>query len=283
MVLGVKNMEINKDTTVCISIALKPGNFGATVHNAAYKKLGMNFIYKPFGLEPSNLPVAIQFIKALKIRGCGVSMPYKEDIMKYLDKIDETAKKIGAVNTVVNANGVLEGYNTDYYGAKIALEKTFKLKGKTVLIIGAGGAARAISAAVKELGAKEVFITNRTFEKAEKLAEEFDLSLIKFDEIKNIKADLLVNATPVGMNPDTEKIIIDISLLNNFKALLDVVTAPPETLLMKESKKKGLTVIPGYLMSLYQSAKQFELYTGIEAPLDVMKESLKELLGIKNW
>jgi len=283
MALGVRKMQINKDTTVCISIALKPGNFGATVQNAAYKALEMNYIYKPFGIEPADLPHIAKTIRAFKIKGCGVSMPYKMDVMKYIDKIDDNAKKIGAVNTIVNNNSLLEGYNTDYYGAKIALEKMFNPKGKIVLIVGAGGAARAISLALKELGAKKIYITNRTPEKAEELAKEFGLETIKFSDIKNMKADLFVNATPVGMNPDADKMIIESSLLPNFKALLDVVTAPPETSLMKEAKKKGLTIIPGYVMSLYQSAKQFELYTGREAPLDVMKKSLIELLGIKNW
>lgn len=276
-------MEIDRDTTVCISIALKPGNFGAVVQNAAYKAMGLNFIYKPFGIEPSDLPHVIKAIKTLKIRGCGVSMPYKVDAMKYLDRIDEKAKKIGAVNTIVNSNGILEGYNTDYYGAKIALEKIFKPKGKTVLMIGAGGVARAISLALKELEAEKIFITNRTQEKAESLADEFGLQAIEFEDIKKIRTDLFINATPVGMNPEIDKMIIDSSFLNNFKVVLDVVTSPPETLLMREAKKKGLIVIPGYVMSLYQSAKQFELYTGKEAPFDVMKKSLIDIWGIKDW
>jgi shikimate dehydrogenase len=276
-------MQINKDTTVCISIALKPGNFGSTIHNAAYKALGLNFIYKPFGIEPVDLPSVVNAMKAFKIRGCGVSMPYKIDIMKYLDKIDEKAKKIGAVSTIVNTDGILEGYNTDYDGAKIALEKMFNPKGKTVLIVGAGGVGRAISLAVKELGASKIYVADRTLEKAELLAKEFGLNPIKLEDVKNMKVDLFVNATPVGMNPDTKKMVIDVSLLSNFSALLDVVTAPPETLLMREAKKKGLKVIPGYLMALCHAAKQFELYTGKKAPLDVMKNSLRDLLGIKNW
>ena len=274
-------MEINKDTTVCISISLKPGNFGAAVHNAAYKAIGLNFVYKPFGIEPSDLSHAVKAIKALKIRGCGVSMPYKVDIMQYLDEIEDNARKVGAVNTVVNTNGILKGYNTDYYGAKIALEKVFNPKDRTACVVGAGGAARAISLALKELGAEKIYITNRNRGKSERVAKEFGLQSINIEDLKNIKADLFVNATPVGMQPETDKMIIDSSLLRNFKCLLDVVTAPPETKLMKEAENMGLQVIPGHLMSLYQAAKQFELYTEREAPLDAMKQSLRDLLGIK--
>ena len=273
--------SIDKDTKVCVSISLKPGNFGAIVHNAAYEATGLNYIYKPFGVKPEDLENAVNAIRVFNICGCGVSMPYKGDVIKYLDKLDEGAKKIGAVNTIVNDNGILTGYNTDYYGAKMALESMFNPEGKRVLIVGAGGAARAISLAAKDLGAKEIYIANRDNEKAALLAKEFGLIKSDFKEIQNLKAELLVNATPVGMSPDTEKAIIEAPSLKNFKALLDVITAPPETRLMKNAKKVGLVVIPGHLMSLHQAAKQFELYTEKAAPLEAMRESLKTLLGVK--
>ena len=144
---------VNRKTEVCISIATKPGNFGSAFHNSAYDLLGLNWVYIPRKVESAtDLERAINGVCALNIKGCSVSMPYKETVIKYLDELDISAEKIGAVNTIKQLNdGTLKGYNTDFYGAKKALEKA-EIKGKEVLMIGAGGAAKAVGLAVRELG-----------------------------------------------------------------------------------------------------------------------------------
>src|SRR5581483_10912195 len=129
-------MKITKETICCISIAERPGNFGATIFNAVFQKLGMDYIYKPFKLIPGHLDEVTKSIKALGIRGCGVSMPHKSEILKYVDSVDGLAQKIGAANTVVNDKGVLKAYNTDCAGAMKALAEIFPMKGKSAHIVG---------------------------------------------------------------------------------------------------------------------------------------------------
>jgi len=266
-------MPLDKDTTLCISIAEKPSNFGTTIHNSAFQALKLNFIYKAFKIEKEGLAEAIRGIKVFGIRGCGVSMPHKTRVMQYLDSIDEHAKKIGAVNTIVNDAGRLIGYNTDYYGAKMALQNSYASAGKTALIIGTGGVARAIILALKDLGAN-INLTSRDKDKAKELTREFNVGFYG-GNLEDISGDILVNATPVGM--DGEGTIVEERVLEKFKAVLDVVVLK-ETPLIRKAKEKGLITIPGYKMSLYQALKQFELYTGKEAPVKVMEQSLRSLL-----
>ena len=161
------SFNINKDTNLCISISSKPSNFGTTVHNAAYKELGLNYIYKAFGTK--NLKGVIEGVRSLGIRGCSVSMPFKEDIIPYLDELDPLAESIGAVNTVLNTNGILKGFNTDVIAAIKSLEAIGLNKEDRVLLIGAGGVAKAILGALKMNGANDINITNRTDKRLEKL------------------------------------------------------------------------------------------------------------------
>ena len=146
-------MKINSDTKICISIAARPGDFGANFHNSAYKHLDLNWVYLPRKVvSATDLEKAISGVRGLNIKGCSVSMPHKQTVIKYMDDIDTSAAKIGAVNSIVqNEKGDLKGYNTDYYGAKKALERA-KINGKEVLMIGAGGVAKAVGLAVIELG-----------------------------------------------------------------------------------------------------------------------------------
>ena len=255
---------MTKETTVCISIAEKPGNFGATIFNAAFQELGLDFIYKPFAVKAEQLKGAVEGIRSLGIKGCGVSMPHKTEVIKYLDGIDAAAKEIGAVNTIVNERGFLVGYNTDFLGAQRALKEIYDVSQKRVLVIGAGGAAKAITAVLKGNGAGSIYMSNRDDNnKGQWRGQSFDL---------------LVNATPVGMAPNNDEMIIKENDLQLFEAVMDVVINPPQSLLLKLAEKSGKIVIPGHKMALHQAVAQFELYTGIKAPLEIMEQSLKKLL-----
>jgi len=270
-------MKITKDTKCCISIAERPGNFGSSIFNATFQKLKLDFIYKPFKLAKKDLPRAIEAIRTLNIRGCGVSMPHKTLIHKYLDKIDPVALKIGAINTVVNEEGILTGYNTDYLGAKAALKETFSVLGKTAHIVGSGGAARAIIVALKEGGATRLTISSRNKLEAKKIAKEFNVWYCPDTKKVGENVDLLVNATPVGMAPNIDDMIVSKVELLKYKAVMDVVVNPFNTKLISLAKKNNKIVIPGYKMALHQAAFQFSLYTGIKAPIDFMLKEMKKI------
>ena len=270
-------MEINNDTVVCISLASRPGNFGATVHNAAYRALGLNFLYKAFGI--SDIKGAVAGVRALGIRGCSVTMPFKVQVMKELDELDDAAQSIGAVNTVVNENGRLLGCNTDAYGAEVALQSLAITKDDTVLLLGAGGVAKAILYALGRLGVRRIFIATRT--EAEASRGMFGpCDFVQWESRHETKAEIIINATPIGMSPDDDHVPIDLKKTQGCRAVMDVVVSPMESLLLRIAKDMGLRVVPGYKMSLYQAAAQFQLYTGANAPLDVMERAITQLLQL---
>ena len=215
-------MKITKDTVCCISIAESPGNFGSLLFNQTFKALSLDFIYKPFRVTSTDLPHAIKGIRALNIRGCGVSMPHKTIVHKYLDAVDPLAKEIGAINTIVNRNGILTGYNTDVIGAAKALEDRYPISGKSAHIIGSGGAARAIIIALQKSSCQKISLSSRDEKRAQKIAREFDVAYCQNKKRGQIKADLLVNATPVGMTPNEEIMIVDereLGLIRRFPIL----------------------------------------------------------------
>ena len=273
----MKSIKITKNTECCISIASSPGNFGSFIFNQTFKALSLDFIYKPFRVNPDNLSGSIHGIRALNIRGCGVSMPYKTIVHKYLDMIDHTAKEVGAINTIVNKNGVLTGYNTDVVGAEKALEKYYPVKDRTAHIIGAGGVARAIIVALKKNLCKEIILSNRDEKKAQKISKEFNITYCSNKMRKQIKADVFINATPVGMAPLDQKMIIDENELKKYHAIMDVVVSPIHTKLIKVAKRERKISISGYIMAIHQAAAQFTLYTGKEAPLNIMMRYAKNI------
>lgn len=267
-------MNINKSTHVCMSIAAKPGNFGANFHNNAYDLLGLNWVYIPRKVESaSDLENAIKGVRVLDIRGCSVSMPHKETVIPHLDDLDVAAKKIGAVNTIKqNEDKTLKGYNTDFYGAKKALEKVV-IEGKGVLMIGAGGAAKAVGLAVKELGGS-LTIANRTYDRAKALSEKLNAGVISWEQVSNSSGYLLINTTSVGMKePDT--MIVPDKVIRNFNVVMDVVIYPARTRLLQTARKLFKKTIPGTLMCVYQAAKQFRIYTGLDAPKEIINNTLK--------
>ncbi|MDO8591172.1 MAG: shikimate dehydrogenase [bacterium] len=278
--MGKIKMINNRDTGLFISIAERPGNLGATLFNYSFEKLGMNATYLPLKLLSKDLPIAIAAIKAFHVKGCGVSMPHKSKVMKYLDRIDSQARKIGAVNTIVIKDNKLIGYNTDWEGAKRALTLLYKPKGKEVLIVGAGGAARAIIIALKSLQPKRISISNRDNKRSQQLAKEFGVSFVSWNNRNETKAQLVINATPVGMNNE-EAMVIEPYLLNTVEAVMDVVVSPKPTLLIRKAMEKKKICIAGVDMATYQAEAQFELYTGKKAPHRIVKEAMKKFLTKK--
>lgn len=266
----------NKDTILCISIAAKPSNFGMTVHNCAYRAADLNYLYKAFGI--SDLNGAIQGIRTFGIRGCSVSMPFKESVIPLLDELHPAAATIGAVNTIVNKNGYLKGYNTDVYGAEMVIKSLNLPSDCSVLLLGAGGVARAILYALKSLGIYDVTITNRSLNRLHDFNLAQKCEIIPWSDRSLKRATLLINCTPIGMVPDAEKMPIDSSALVFFQMVIDVVLSPPETRLIQISKKLGKRVAAGYEMGLHQAIRQFELYTEQEAPIKVMEDALQNYL-----
>jgi shikimate dehydrogenase len=269
---------INADTRICCLIGDPVGHsLSPLIHNAGYQALGINYAYIPFRV--SDIRGAIEGIRALGIRVASVTIPHKTKVLKYLDKLDPLAEKIGAVNTIVNEDGVLTGYNTDGDGAIQALEETTALEGKKVILIGSGGAASAIAFGLKAKGAKLV-VLNRTEDKAKRLAKKVNAEgfggLNRLPEISS--ADILINATPVGMLPKTDQTVIPKDLLHNRLTVFDIVYNPGETRLIAEARERGCAIVYGYKMLLYQAEKQFELFTGRQAPLPAMESALTQAL-----
>lgn len=266
-------MKINAQTKICCVIGDPiQHSLSPAIHNTGYKSLGLNFVYTAFRVE--NLKDAVLGFRALGIRGISVTVPHKVSVMPLLNKIDNKAKEIGAVNTIVNDNGTLTGYNTDSPAALRALKEITSLINKKTVIIGAGGAARAIAFGLK--GEKtDVLIINRTPEKAKTLAKETNSrfgGLSKLCEIKN--ADVIINATSAGMHPDTNTSIISQDFLRENQTVFDIVYNPKETLLIKYAKLKKCKIVYGYKMLLHQAALQFEMFTGLIPPVDIMEKTL---------
>jgi shikimate dehydrogenase len=245
------------------------------MHNTAYEYLALNFLYIPFAVD--NLKDAVAGLKALNFRGFTVSMPYKQDIMRYLDKIDPVAKQIGAVNTVLHENGKLSGYNSDWIGALEALKEVTTLKDKRVLLLGAGGAARAIAYGLRKSQAK-ITIFNRTEKKAKNLAKVFSVQYggtIK--QVRNFDYDILINATSVGFTDDAS--IIEPSVLRSNKIVMDVVFDKLQTTFLRAAKEKDCPTVPGYRMLMHQALFQFNMFTGRKAPFSIMEKLLVEKLS----
>jgi shikimate dehydrogenase len=251
------------------------------IHNAAFEHLGLNYTYLAFCV--SDMAGAIQGMKALNIRGFSVTVPHKIEVIKYLDQIDPVAQQIGAVNTVVNDNGYLTGYNTDWLGFVRSLEAYTSIPDKRVVILGAGGVARAIAFGIKERGGN-MTILNRAveIEMAQALATEIGCQWGDLTQYETVTtAEIVINTTPVGMYPDVAKTVIPTQHLRPEQIIYDVVYNPLETRLLREAKERGCQVIPGYEMLLLQGVAQFELWTGKSAPVDLMRTILKNRLTEK--
>ncbi len=266
---------INAKTKVCAIIGHPvEHSMSPTIHNAAFQQLGLNYVYVAFDVV--NVKAAIEAMRALDFRGYSVTIPHKVEVMKYLDRVDKLAAKIQAVNTVVNNNGLLTGYNTDVIGAIKSLKRRTELKGKKTALVGAGGAGRAIAFGLMEEKAT-LTIFDKDFEKARKLAKSVGCSYNPMEKIDS-SFDILINATPVGMHPKTNQMAVDEKILKPGMLVFDIVYNPIKTKLVETAEAKGCETISGIEMLIEQGAEQFRLWTGQEAPRELMKGVLlKEL------
>lgn len=269
-------MILNAKTKLCGIIANPvEHSMSPAMHNAAFQELGLNFAYLAFCV--SDVAGAIQGMRALNIRGLSVTVPHKVEVIQYLDEIDPVARQIGAVNTVVNENGHLKGYNTDWTGFVRSLEVHTTIQDKSVTILGAGGAARAIAFGIKQGGGK-MTILNRIeeIEMAENLATEIGCpwgDLSQLDAVTN--AEIVINTTPVGMHPGlVDLTVIDTKHLQLDQVVFDAVYNPLETKFLREAKERGCRTVAGSEMLLLQGVAQFELWTEEAAPVELMRTVL---------
>ncbi len=269
-------MNITARTKICMIIGDPvEHSLSPQMHNAGYEALQIDdqFVYLASRVNVNDIADFIKGIRAMHIRGISCTIPHKIAVIPYLDKIDAVAKKIGAVNTIVNDEGKLIGYNTDWLGILVPLEKHITLQNKTVALIGAGGAARAAAFAVTKKGAK-LAIYNRTIKKAKELAKEFNGEAYSLDEIQNVKsADIIINTTSIGLK-QKNKTPIPKKYISNKQIIFDAVYDSEESRLIKEAKKQDAQTISGIEMLLHQGFAQFRLFTGYEAPIDIMRKAI---------
>jgi shikimate dehydrogenase len=280
-------MNITGKTKICCLIGSPvEHSLSPIMHNAAFKALNLDYAYVAFNVSESQLKNAIYGIKALGIHGVNVTTPHKTTVIKFLDRLDESAAEVKAVNTILNVDSKLIGYNTDGIGAIKALEEHgVLLKDKKVILLGAGGAARAIAFSLIKNGCKLV-IFNRTFNKAKKLVKELkkknkkiEVSCYMLSE-ENLKkelkdANVLINATLVGMRPKENESLVKKEFLNSSLYVFDIVYDPLETKLLKDAKSVGANVINGLEMLIHQGAASFKIWTGKDAPIEVMRNAIR--------
>jgi 3-dehydroquinate dehydratase / shikimate dehydrogenase len=236
------------------------------IMNAALRRENVNGVY--LALHAKTLKDLLTCVREIPLHGLSITMPYKEAILEELDNTDTHTRKVGACNTVVRAqDGKLYGFNTDTAGVLRPLEKRITLEAAKILVIGAGGAARAAVFALKERGA-EVWILNRSIASAQKLARQAKARTAKRADLKKLQFDVIINATPVGMSNGQESPLNENEI--NARYVFDMVYDPPETRFMKLAQARGAQVIPGIEMFVYQAARQFEIWTGKPAPFDDM-------------
>ncbi len=253
-----------------------------TMHNAAFEKLGMDAIYLAFRVSPEEVGDAIRGGKSLGIAGLNVTIPLKEKALFFVN-VEEVAKKIGAINTLDFSSGTPVGYNTDGIGSlRVLKETTCEINGKNVLILGAGGAAKAISFYLDTDGAR-VTIANRTKERATQLASKLrnaDSIGLDSELRKYVKdSDILINATSMGMYPNEDATLVNADMMHPDLVVFDIVYNPMETKLLNEAKRAGVKkVVDGVKMLVYQGAASFKIWTKREPPINVMENAVREAL-----
>ena len=251
---------INKDTQLCISLSGRPGNFGTRFHNCLYRELGLNFIYKAFTTR--NLAAAIAGVRALGIRGCALSMPFKEACIEFVDEMDSTAKGIMSVNTIVNSGSYLKAYNTDYK-AVFELLRSHDIPANTPFAVrGSGGMAKAVICALKDAGFKDGRVVARNESAGNALARQYGYQWES--ELGALKPGLIINVTPIGMagGEEAENLSFPEEVIRSAQFVFDVVALPTETPLIRLARSLGKSTISGAEVAVIQAVEQFVLYTG---------------------
>jgi shikimate dehydrogenase len=258
--------QLNKETRLCISLAGRPTNIGTRFHNFLYRELGLDFVYKAF--TTSDLAAAIAGIRGLGIRGCGVSMPYKEACIPHLDRLDRSASALESVNTVVNDEGHLRGYNTDYIAIAQLLAQHGVAADLPFALRGSGGMARAVAGALHDAGFRRGIVLARNPVSGRALAERHAYEWRA--EIGEDRPALLINATPIGMagGPESDALAFEASLVEASQVVFDVVAFPAETPLVRQARQAKKQVITGAEVIALQAAEQFALYTGVRPTAD---------------
>ena len=286
--------DINGKTSVfCVIGDPIEHTLSPPMHNRAIEAMGIDAVYVPFKVKPQFLEHAVKSMESLGIKGLNVTVPHKTEVMKFCDNLTDVAKAVGAVNTIINENGRLTGDNTDVYGFEMCLKSgsgidTFPEK---IGILGAGGAARGVvyACAMKE-EVREISIINRTFSKAEKIAKELSpltgKTLVPLpadeDNMRNVlpASGLVVNTTSIGMFPDINRSPVpEPGVFHEGQIVCDIIYNPLETKFLKDAGLHGARTVGGLAMLAYQGARSLSLWTGMEAPVEVMFETLKEKFG----
>ncbi len=265
-------------------------SYSPAMHNGAFEKLGLNKIYIPIEVTAEDFGDVIKGIAKMNFDGLNVTKPHKISVIPYLDEIDDMAKIIGAVNVVTIKNGRLKGYNSDGPGFYRAFEEETgeKVKDKIIFILGSGGAARAIAITLAMKEVKKIYICNRTFDKAAGLAADINKKVkncaqavpLNFPEMAVALKDteVVINTTSVGMLPEPEGTPLDKKLLDKGLIVCDIVYNPLKTRLLQEAEKSGCITVTGISMMLYQGTESFELWTGLEPPVEAMSSIVRRLI-----
>ncbi|MGH6747675.1 shikimate 5-dehydrogenase [Novosphingobium sp.] len=265
-----EKQSIGRDTQLCMSLSGRPGNAGSRLHNTLYGLLGLDYIYKSF--TTTDLPAAIGGIRALGIRGCAISMPFKEAVIPLLDGLEDSARVIDSVNTIVNDGGVLTGYNTDYTAVRDLVSRRGIDPATPFLLRGSGGMAKAVAAALRDLGFRDGTIVARNAEAGQALARQYGFGWLP--ALPEQGAAMLVNVTPLGMEGAQEsKLAFTAGQIAACEVALDVVAQPAETPFIKAALTAGKMVISGAEVIVLQAVEQFVLYTGIRPDAEVVIEA----------
>ncbi|HUL21769.1 MAG TPA: shikimate dehydrogenase [Thermodesulfobacteriota bacterium] len=253
------------------------------IHNRAFKRLGWNAVYLAF--EVKDVDEALRGVRGLGVRGVSITLPFKTEVLPLLDRVEGLAKKVGAVNTIVNRKGKLIGYNTDCEGALTALEDRVDLEGKRVALLGAGGAARAIGFGLKERGLR-LIVVNRSKERGRALGEALRCDYLPMSSLTGMKAgeleaDVLINATSLGMHPRDGETPMPKALLRKGMVVMDIVYEPLQTRLLREAKEKGCVTVDGLEMLIRQGIAQFEIWTGTRLEVGKIRKDLCRALSRK--
>ena len=254
-------MNPNKDTQLCMSLSGRPGNFGLRFHNHLYEQLGLNFYYKAFSSE--DLPGAIGGIRALGIRGCGVSMPFKEACIALVDELDPSARAIASINTIVNTDGHLKAYNTDYIAIAQLLAAHKVPQAASFVLRGSGGMAKAVASALRDGGYSNGLIVARNQSAGRALADSLGYEWQA--ELGSARAQMLINVTPIGMSggAEADQLAFPAEAIAEADTLFDVVAIPAQTPLILRGMAEGKRVITGLEVIAIQALEQFVLYTGV--------------------
>lgn len=246
------------------------------IHNEIFKNLNIDGNYSLFEISKERISDLDIAIKTLNIRGINVTIPYKETVIKLLDEISDEAKKIGAVNTIISKKNKLIGYNTDYYGFKYMLEwKEINLKGKKVVILGTGGASKAVVSYALDAGVEKIYLVSRS--NREYPIKNPKISIVNYEELKDIEGEIMINTTPVGMYPNILESPVEKEVIKRYKALVDLIYNPKETVFLSYGKEFGLKTVHGLMMLVGQAVKAEEIWQGKEIDKEIIMKIYRNL------